>query len=84
MRANQQLRFSLKGIDGLKAVLSEHALAAIAKARGRITCVSDRFYAILKYPREELIRRDPCSINSVFIARDSSARCGQSLLAAKF
>ena len=57
-QAEADLLVSLRELKHIKGAVDEHAIVAITDPQGRITYANDKFCAISKYPREELLGQD--------------------------
>ncbi|MDB6130798.1 MAG: domain S-box-containing protein [Verrucomicrobiales bacterium] len=64
MPSDKKLEASLKEVSQLKAALDECAIVAITDPQGKISYVNDKFCAISKYTRAELLGQDHRIINS--------------------
>jgi len=66
----ERLRASLQDIRNLQAAIDEHSIVTISDIHGRITYTNDKFCALSKFSREDLLGRDHRIVSSGFHPRE--------------
>lgn len=69
-QSEKRLQGSLRELSDFKTALDAHAIVAITDKRGKITYVNEKFCAISKFQRDELLGQDHRIVNSGLHSRE--------------
>jgi PAS domain S-box-containing protein len=81
--AKQQLLETPGELEALRVAVVEHAIVAITDSFGKITFVNDKFCAISKYSREELLGKDLRIVNSGYHPKEFIRQLWSTIAAGK-